>query len=262
LTKQAKDVIGFVWYLLFAGNLYCVAFGWLGNPFAPLWSISIEEQFYLLWPWAMRWFSKRGLVVCALFFILVANTTLFFLGQRHADSDREIWANSFVQFEMFATGILLAIAKKRLAWQNSAVGLLLVLAGPALWFVACITFHVKQPAEAGTAISGVDMIIGYALIAVGCAAVLEGFSMIGPSHMPRWAAYLGKISYGLYVYHVLAIEFTQVCLGRFHGLSWLLATTLAAFLLTVVAAILSYTFLESPFLKLKRRFENVHTKPV
>ena len=114
--NRPGDVIGFLWYLLFAGNLYCIAFGWLGNSFAPLWTISIEEQFYLIWPWAIRWFSRRGMMVCSFLFIAAANITLFILGQRHA-LGREVWANTFVQFEMFAAGILLALARKHLAWR-------------------------------------------------------------------------------------------------------------------------------------------------
>jgi peptidoglycan/LPS O-acetylase OafA/YrhL len=259
---RAGDVVGFIWYLLFAGNLYCIVFGWMGNPFSPLWTVSIEEQFYLLWPCAIRWFSRRGMVLCSLLFVVVANITLFILGQRHANMGNEIWPNTFVQFEMFATGILLALAKEHIAWRNTGIGLILVFIGPVLWFIACFRFYVKQSATFGMAVSGTDLVIRYALTALGCAAILQGFCMIGPSHMPRWAIYLGKISYGLYVFHVLAIEFTRACFRGSHGLPGLAASALVALLLTSAAAIISYAFLESPFLRLKRRFEIVHTRPV
>jgi peptidoglycan/LPS O-acetylase OafA/YrhL len=80
--------------------------------------------------------------------------------------------------------------------------------------------------------------------------------------MPRWAAGLGKISYGLYVYHLLAIEFVQACFRPLHGLQYLAASALLSLLLTMSAAAISYTFLEAPFLRLKRRFEIVHTRPI
>lgn len=259
---RSFEIAGFVWYLLFAGNLYCIAFGYLANPMSPLWTISIEEQFYLIWPWAMRWFSRRGLASCALFFVVVANITLFVLGQRHVNTDLAVWSNTLVQFEMFAAGILLALAGKRLVPGGAGAGLILALCGPVLWFVACFSFHAKQRAMDGMAVSGPALIAGYALIALGCAAVLQGFCMIGPSHMPQWATNLGRISYGLYVFHFLAIRIASKLFERFRvpyseGFSFPLAL-----LLTILAAKLSYRWLESPFLRLKRRFEIVHSRPI
>jgi peptidoglycan/LPS O-acetylase OafA/YrhL len=260
--NQKQQVVGFVWYLLFAGNIYCAIFGWVSNPFTPLWSISIEEQFYFVWPWAMRWFSRRGLFCCALLFLVLANLTLYWFGQHHADTDTTVWANTFVQFQMFATGILLALGRKRLLPGGAAAGLALVLSGPVLWFVACFVFHAKQFTATGLASSGVDLITGYALIALGCAAVLHGFCIIGPRHMPKWATDLGKISYGLYVYHLLAIEVTTLLFDRIHVPYPRGFAAPFALALTILAAKLSYAWLESPFLRFKRRFETVHSRPI
>jgi peptidoglycan/LPS O-acetylase OafA/YrhL len=259
---ERAAVSAFGWYLLFGGNFFIASFGYFGNPMMPLWSISIEEQFYLISPWAIRWFSRRGLLLFALFLILAANITLFALGQRHADTNTTVWANTFVQFEMFATGMLLALAKKQLSCNQPRLGWMLALIGPILWFIACFVFRAKQQGPAGMAISGITLSIGYALIAVGCASILQGFCMIGPSQVPRWAVYLGRISYGLYVFHVVAIELTRAHFQQFHGLLYTTAAALAAFLVTVSAGVLSYTYLESPFLRVKRRFEVVHSKPI
>jgi peptidoglycan/LPS O-acetylase OafA/YrhL len=259
---QRSELTAFVWYLLFVGNFYCGAFGWPHNPMNPLWSISIEEQFYLAWPWAMRWLSRRGLMVCALFFIAIANITLFILGQRHADTLTTVWTCTLIQFQMFAVGILLALEKKRIAWRKPGNGLIAALTGPILWFVACFAFHAKQEAAAGAATGGPALMMGYGLIALGCAAVLQGFCMMGPANMPAWAARLGKISYGLYVYHMLAIGFATSLFDSTHGFIYLVASGLVAFMLTVAAATISYALLESPFLRLKRRFETLHTRPI
>jgi peptidoglycan/LPS O-acetylase OafA/YrhL len=261
LTHRRSDITGLVWYLLFAGNFYCMAFGWLANPMSPLWSISIEEQFYLLWPWAMRWFSRRMLAMCALLFIVAANITLFISNRIHA-SDIGIWANTFVQFEMFAVGILLALIKKPVAQNRSGMGYLLVIAAPALWYAAQYQLSARQPEAGMTAIGAAPLMAAFALIALGCAAILQGFCMIGPSRMPQWAAYLGKISYGLYVFHVLAIEFARALFNPGHRLVYFAVSTLSAFLITVAAAVVSYHFLESPFLRLKGRFEIVNSRPV
>jgi peptidoglycan/LPS O-acetylase OafA/YrhL len=246
---------------LFAGNIFCGRFGWSPNPLTPLWSISIEEQFYLIWPWAMRWLSRRGLFFCALIFILTANITLFALGQRHASTDTTVWTNTFIQFQMFAAGILLALAPKRFSNAANSVGFLLVLAGPALWFIACYVFHAKQ-LSGGGAVSGLSLVIGFALIALGCAAFLHGFCILGPSRMPKWAIGLGKISYGLYVYHLTAIRLSATLLFVLHFSHPLELAGPPAFVLTILIAKLSYTKLEAPFLRLKRRFETVHSRPI
>jgi peptidoglycan/LPS O-acetylase OafA/YrhL len=179
LTHRRNDVTGLLWYLLFAGNFYCMAFGWLANPMSPLWSISIEEQFYLLWPWAMRWLSRRMLTVSALFFIVAANITLFILSRIHA-TNPAVWTNTFVQFEMFAAGILLALKKKRVAQNQFGMGSVLVIAGPVLWCVAHFQLNARQPAGGMTAIGAVALIVAYGLIALGCAAILQGFLLDRP----------------------------------------------------------------------------------
>jgi peptidoglycan/LPS O-acetylase OafA/YrhL len=261
LIVSRQQMIGFVWYLLFAGNIFCT-YGWWNNPMALLWSISVEEQFYLIWPWAMRWFSRRGLLWCALFFIIVANITLFNLGQHHANTDWEVWCNTLVQFEMFATGILLALTRKRFQHSSVLAGVILAVSGPVIWFFACYLFNIKGNGSSAIAISGIYLMIGYAMIALGCAAVLHGFCMIGPSYMPRWVTGLGKISYGLYVYHYLAIQLSLVFFISLHIPHASLFSVFLALALTILAAKLSYSRLESPFLRLKRRFEIVHSRPI
>lgn len=78
----------------------------------------------------------------------------------------------------------------------------------------------------------------------------------------KWTNYLGKISYGLYLYgalmRIFCMTFTEKLYG--HELSgWqmnivLYSTTLVS---TILLSILSYEFLEKPFLRVKKRFEVV-----
>ena len=72
-------------------------------------------------------------------------------------------------------------------------------------------------------------------------------------------AHLGKISFGLYVFHVAAIRVTeQFWGGELMGVS----LNAAALLLTILAATLSYRFIEGPFLRLKERFAVVSSRPI
>jgi peptidoglycan/LPS O-acetylase OafA/YrhL len=268
LSHQAADCRGLVWFLFFAGNIYGLFFHAISSPMEVLWSISVEEQFYLIWPLAMRWLSKRGLVAVAMLFLVVANITLFVLGNRHADTDVAVWQNTFVQFEMFAVGILLALWRRKFNC-NVVLGTVLITATPLLWYLACFAFHAKQSPSQGHAVSGPILMCGYALIALGCGCVLSGFSMLDPSRMPEWAVNLGRISFGLYVYHLLALHLAEHAIWHWVGRTGLRAYLITFFLqipisltITIVAARLSYRFLEKPFLQLKVRFETVHSRPI
>ena len=82
--------------------------------------------------------------------------------------------------------------------------------------------------------------------------------LTGMDRWPRPAVYLGKISYGLYVFHTTGIHLADTHLPTLRH-SGRMAVAL---LFTVAAAALSYRFIETPFLRLKERFEVVQSRPV
>jgi peptidoglycan/LPS O-acetylase OafA/YrhL len=111
--------------------------------------------------------------------------------------------------------------------------------------------------------SGPSTLIGYPLVTI--AAILLITATLVPmaprrSQPPvsRFLVYLGRISYGLYVFHLSAISLVEVptsSRGR-----WVF-TVVGSFGLTILLAALSYRFVESPFLKLKKRFTWVQSTP-
>jgi peptidoglycan/LPS O-acetylase OafA/YrhL len=82
----------------------------------------------------------------------------------------------------------------------------------------------------------------------------------------RPLAWLGKISFGLYVYHYLCVRTTTAALARWpslapdHWSGWLVHAGIALAGVVAVAA-LSYRFLERPFLQLKARYEWIRSRP-
>ncbi len=106
----------FIAALLLSGNLIYPGAILMSH----LWSISIEEQFYLFFPSACRNFGRRGMVLFAILLIVLANGSLIHFGHVHADLDVRVWFSSFVQFEMFAAGILLALVDEHLPrWSRT-----------------------------------------------------------------------------------------------------------------------------------------------
>ena len=240
-----------IWFIaaLFMGGNVIPSTGFVGH----LWSISIEEQFYVVWPNLVRELRTRHLVVAALVMILISNFTLAHFGLIHADTDVRIWTNTFVQFGMFATGILLAIYdsmfQRKLSNPMRALTFLLV---PLAWFFATFILQIKGPMARGP----ISLCVGYALIGVSCTLLIASF--FGLSKWPRWIVYMGKISYGLYVFHYPLISLVKHSAPH---LSKLVQATIAFFTTSLIAH-LSYRYFESPFLRLKERFEIVGSRPI
>ncbi|MGI4855168.1 MAG: acyltransferase family protein [Janthinobacterium lividum] len=231
------------WYLaalIMCGNVAT----WQTAAVGHLWSISIEEQFYLLFPAAMRKLSPRGICYLALVMILSANLALARFTHVHADLDTHVWSSTLVGFEMFAAGILLALADKNLPAWSQCQSLVAACTVPVVWFAVAYLTPIKRP---GTLASDLPILcVAYALVAVACCVLITAVQKLKANAFGVW---LGTLSYGLYVYHIPMIRL-------FHSRSKL------AFLPTLLCAALSYRFLESPLLKMKKRFEVVASKPV
>jgi peptidoglycan/LPS O-acetylase OafA/YrhL len=75
--------------------------------------------------------------------------------------------------------------------------------------------------------------------------------------------YLGKISYGLYIFHLAGLQLARNLLGfTLKDNSSAVSVALLGLALTLIFAIVSYHLLEKPFLKLKKRFTYVLSRPV
>jgi len=120
-----------------------------------------------------------------------------------------------------------------------------------------------------TSYSSVESNTYYALLiypAATLASVIIIWAAISPnSDFSKYAPliYLGKISYGLYIFHLAGLQIARALLGftlknNFSAVS----VALLGFVLTLVFAVVSYHLLEKPFLKLKKRFTYVPSRPV
>ncbi len=236
----------FIAALLLSGNLVYPGAILMSH----LWSISIEEQFYLFFPSACRNFGRRGMLLFALLLIALANGSLVHFGHVHADLDVRVWFSSFVQFEMFAAGILLALVDEHLPRWSRSVSALAAIGAAGMGLLAAGAFGLKT--MGAVAQSAPSLCLGYATVAIACCLFLVAVQGL-PS--PAALVYSGRISYGLYVFHIPAIALvtSRVPMGLGAPLSLAVTYGLAA---------LSYRYFETPFLQLKRRFELIPTRAV
>jgi peptidoglycan/LPS O-acetylase OafA/YrhL len=242
-------------YLLFVGNWVHAVFGRPESVCSPLWTVSIEEQFYLIWPVLMKILRRRGMIVAAIATFLLA--TVSRLGFMLAG-----WSGGFIYYgstsrcDSLALGILLALFADRLPRPSRGARWLLLAAGLTGWIVSSARLN-EQPGPVD-----MRMVWGRFIVSLSAGAILyaclDSHSLLVRG---RWVVRLGKISYGLYMLHLTGI---LIALSLLHpGWGWqLLAAKGLGFVITVVLALASYRWIESPFLRLKDRFATVLSRPV
>jgi peptidoglycan/LPS O-acetylase OafA/YrhL len=81
-------------------------------PFAPLWSLAVEEQFYLLWPLAVYFLSEKHLARLALS-LIVAAPILRWICTPWFATQWQIYMLTPFRMDTLATGALIAIAWRR-----------------------------------------------------------------------------------------------------------------------------------------------------
>ncbi|NUM55056.1 MAG: acyltransferase [Candidatus Hydrogenedentes bacterium] len=249
-----------VTHLAFTGNWYLVYHGLLPSLCSPLWSVCIEEQFYAVWPNLVQHAKQRrfATILCALF----AFTCVYRYVYVHSDPEPAIgvWCNTLARLDGFAVGGLLALELHRRAVRVSRTGriLLAITAFTTFWLCGSAPFAGKfGPAAVWT----------YALAAGASALLILAFAgSLGTnttSGIGRVFSYLGKVSYGAYVFHFAVLHAMDAAISEIWPASewtWIPRTIVAGVVTLVISAV-SYELLEKPFLRLKRRFTFVQSRP-
>jgi peptidoglycan/LPS O-acetylase OafA/YrhL len=233
-------------YLLLAGNWPFVFYGATSSFMAPLWSVSVEEQFYLAWPLILRRLTMRGMLAFSVGMLGAGILGVWFLTARGYPWPEK---STFFQLPSIAVGIVLACIRP--LSLSVARRILVFLIGAGVVFASSWAFQFH----------GINFSLIPILDAMGAGLIFVSF--LGSSLRNRQLCYLGKISYGLYVYHEFCIYLVKKAhLGHGTTVFRYLDYGLLALLLTLAISALSYRFIETPFLRLKDRFAVVHSRPV
>jgi peptidoglycan/LPS O-acetylase OafA/YrhL len=235
------------WYMVFIGPWYnYFHHSLIRHPAGGMWSISIEEQFYLLAPWIFR-LERNYIYAICLLLISVSDITMWHLGS----TVHYIGPNILVQVQAFSAGIIICLLlRSSLLSIPLYTRAILSISGICLWIFS----------------ERIGNLIGsYTSMTVGSSLLLLAFFGVDSKFIPKMLVYLGRRSYGLYAYHWYAIVLVSHVLSKAWGMvpkwSIKLVEILASLSISVVVASLSYRLFERRFLKLKDRFAIVETRP-
>jgi peptidoglycan/LPS O-acetylase OafA/YrhL len=197
-----------------------------------------------------RWLHHLAAVAVGL--LAIAFLTRLYLVY-HGAEHPQIWCNTLARLDPIACGALLAVYGQRRDivlshWKRCV----LVLSATAI-----LTAAGRYGDFVGT-----KALITYPAVAIASTALILGALNLQMTDRPafRGLVYLGRISYGLYVFHSIFIMMLGVVSAHDPGARG--ARTALAFLATVATAAVSYHLLERPFLRLKQAYTRVESRPV
>jgi peptidoglycan/LPS O-acetylase OafA/YrhL len=230
----------------------------LSDHLAHLWSLAVEEQFYILWPWLIIFISRRLLPYLIALFIIIG------ISSNYIFTEKDWWVEILTPacFEAFAVGGFLSylsiyrpdIIKQiqpKFAWIFAAALLLFISDVFGYSFLPRRTYHSILAAA----------IIFYCVHKNNNKAANYVLNN-------KWMISIGKISYGIYLYHLCIPELWKNVNTKFSSWNidlffnkampatfkpaWLFTQHLA---LVLLISIVSWKLIEKPFNNLKKRFE-------
>ncbi|MGD9972921.1 MAG: acyltransferase family protein [Desulfatirhabdiaceae bacterium] len=231
--------------------------------FTHFWSLAVEEQFYLVWP-LFVWFCRTDKLKPYLFLIILAGPLIRYVTYAacgwfgsswlYHDPLVVVYVLPLSHFDAFATGGLLALMPrlewKHAAWTMTVVALMLgivsqyIVSGDILWG------DLGYPPLMNGAWK---LVWGYSVLNITFGCILRAVksnAFIRPLFSAPVIQYLGKISYGLYVYHFPIVWFISFKYKSSKMLDKIGLTALM-FVATVGLAALSYELFEKKFIAMK-----------
>ncbi len=229
-----------------------------------LWTISFEEQFYVFIPLLLLFIFKSSrmrmvltLSILAVIFFLTRAVMIWLKAPHPA-----IWVLPATHFESILLGMVVGLGGFDFLFSRIpkigilAAGLLIGWLATQVGSIATINW---------------TLMMVYALIGLSTSMILYCVVCAGTSRWILWLTFrpivfLGKVSYGLYVYHLLGLGLGRMAVRHLgfpskYPLWEPLGIFALSLLITIGIASMSYLLLEKPFLKYKKRFEIIASRP-
>ena len=222
------------------------------------WSLGIEEQFYMIWPWIVYRCTANRLLKVSIGGVAVSLLLRLGLLVWHV-SPETIYRNTFARMDSLLIGAACACLLRNETFVKYAGRWV-----PSLWAVVPITLVVSREllrpfSDHNRAVQGFGftaIALSYGALLVGIVVTKDGQSAVQRFFNSGFMRIFGKYSYGAYIWHQL------VRAGTINSEVKLIGHQVPALLnlplmiaVTLAVSMVSYALIERPFLSLKRHFK-------
>ena len=222
--------------------------------YGPLWSLAVEEHFYLIWPWLIRFLHRRTFFGIAIA-VCVLTPILRYIAQVYAFFNPYV---SWFRFDGLLWGALLAILvtspnsnRELVQWWSTVIGLIGLLGFIVGAFAGSMGRH---------SIIGSTFVFG--LVAMATSGFI-GHAMLGTFRRAfalfrhPLARFLGNISYWVYLFHYLMIlTFMRFFVSWGGNLKAYLGVAFIVLATSILSGVIVRQVVEKPALSLKRYFRS------
>ena len=240
--------------------------GWSG--YAHLWTLSVEEQFYLFYPFLLFLLPPRRFVLVVAGLIALGPLVRWETAQISSSISQDpdwialtVYLSSLCHFDAFLAGAALAVARRRIMVDKTVAAWIWAVSVSAcvLYVLVYLKVNLDHGATGWAAFKNIVSgtlygqgreVFIYSAVALGAISV-----MIAILQRRRWTrslgwqpiASIGKVSYGGYLYHLLVLHVLGLILSDawyFYPIHWRVAIFVVAWALTVLVAQLSFNLFE------------------
>lgn len=247
-----------IYYFTYTSNYLFFSKQYFPARVAHLWSLAVEEQFYLIWPWIIILINRQWLPYIMAFFLIIG------ISSNYIFISNGWWVQIFTPacFDAFAVGGFLSFAvacrqdviEKIQPWFGYIFS---TIAGIFLLQVFDYSFLPARTIHSLMAVC----VIYYCLFK-------NNNRVLNFLLNSKWLIRLGKVSYGVYLYHLFIPELWMWIVTKFqnYGIDLLwnnrvplslktLWLSIQEFSLLLILCMISWTFIEKPINNLKHFFE-------
>lgn len=262
-TRGLQEQSSWMFFIFYQQNWLYILKRPVSGYLAVMWSLAIEEQFYLVWPAIVRWLDKRKLVIAASAAFVFALCLRLIVSRLPLDltyAEKINYYSTPARLDGLMIGALIAIAYQsqiwkiwlaRLAWPVFGLSIL------AMTFI--LTGKSAEPFSKNSLITTWSFsalaLLGGALIVL--LTSLSENNWLRIIFRNRILAFFGKYSYAMYLIHAPIIFFLnqQFLNANLKGAVASLTLIATAILGIILVSLISWNLLEKRVLSLKTHFE-------